>query len=193
MAAFDAFSSAAGTTSPVTWSHTNAGNCIVVTVTSNAGTTDLTTAVTYGGVSLSRLGYVVSNGAGGGNIGGVALWGLYSGTLPTGANNVVVTTTSAQAICGAVSATAATGLGAAVTTSGNATSGSVTVPSTSTGGLVVSGACDGNNGATFAATGGTVRWSKLVDAITGAGNAAEATWASSAGSKIGRASCRERV
>lgn len=53
------------------------------------GAGDSVSAVTYGGVSLTQLesfGTITGNGR-------TELWGLVGGSVPTGANNVVVTTT----------------------------------------------------------------------------------------------------
>ena len=92
--AFDAVGPAGGggastLTSPLTFAHINsaAGNALLVGVNYDAGTTALATAVTYGGVALSRLGTIPGNNAG---PGGCDLWGRIGG-LPTGSNTVSVT------------------------------------------------------------------------------------------------------
>ena len=75
-------------TTPLTWTHVNGGNCIIVGITFEYYNTNQITSVTYGGVSISFLGYVPSDNQGNG--GGVSLYGLQGATVPGGSNTVSV-------------------------------------------------------------------------------------------------------
>ena len=158
------------TASPTTWSHTNAGNCIVVIANWTSGGSSNITAVTYGGVSLSRIAQVAG---GGGTAGGCDVWGVISGALPTGANTVSVTGGSPSAsnhvCCGSISATGAGSFGTPVTGSATAGTLSATVTGTVSGGLIVAGATFGGSFVSATANSpGTLRFSALGDSNGGA-------------------------
>ena len=76
------------TTSPGTWTHVNGGNGIFVGVTIFTGSSNTVTGVTYGGVTVPLVAFIVSGT--GGTAGGVALYGLIGPTCPTGSNTVSV-------------------------------------------------------------------------------------------------------
>jgi hypothetical protein len=121
------------------WSHTNSagGNAFVVLAheTSNGSVS----AVSYGGVALTKLGFKASNTA----ADGVSLWGKI-GSLPTGVNTITVTGFTSYA--GSCSYTGAASFGTVFSNSAAGGNSSVTITSTTTGGMCVVGACDGGAG-----------------------------------------------
>lgn len=174
-----------GTATPLEWAHVNSGNCVVVAATSDTGTSNLVTGVTYGGVTLPFLKFVISNNS---VYGGIALYGGVSGvagvgTLPTGSNTVSVAFTgAASTIGGSVSAASAGSLGTPVSNYGAAGNMSVTVPGTTSGGLVVVAGCEGATGGTWGGSNGVaLRWSRNVASDSGADNAGGGTVASAVG------------
>lgn len=140
-----------------TWTHVNNGNGIVVGVTIFTGS-DTTTAVSYGGVALSKIGFSFTGTVT--QSGGISFWGRIGG-LPTGSNTVSVTTTDTNnKNAGSISFSAAGSFGTAfLANSGNAavTSLAVTVNGTHTGGLIVTAACHGAS-TTWGLTGGTLQF-----------------------------------
>jgi hypothetical protein len=146
------------------WTHINGGNGIVVGCTVYQGTSDTITAVSYGGVALSKLGFIADSN------GGFSMWGLVGATCPTGSNTVQVTKTGTDhCIAGSISVAGAGGFGTAFTAqnSGAVTSQAITVNGTTTGGLIV--CMFANGGATtLGLTGGTQRWTLLGTVNTGA-------------------------
>lgn len=188
--AFDAVgpssSGAGGTTgsltSPLTWTHTNNGNAIVVGCTSYTGSANTITGVTYGGVALTFLGFVQG---GSGGAGGIALYGKVGG-LPTGANTVSVAFTGGGNVnAGSISFTGAGSLGTAVTaaSSGSAASVTCSVANTTTGGMIAAAASYGGTQLnTFSGTNSvTVRWQHPGTTNTGADNGVGGTVASTGG------------
>jgi hypothetical protein len=168
-----------GSTSPLTWSHTNSGNAIIVGVTCFDGTANNVTAVTYGGVALNFLGYVAADNAG---PGGVAMYGLVSASLPAGANTVSVSFSVANNHnAGSISLAGASSLGTPVTAFASASSITASVPSTTTGGMVVSAVSFGSPN-TFSATSPNVlRWAHNSSGNSGADNGAGGTEPSAGG------------
>jgi hypothetical protein len=188
--AFDAVGPAGGggaksTATPLTWLHINsaAGNAFLAGFNYRTGTTSDVTAVTYGGVALSRLGQVPGNNVG---PGGMDLWGKIGG-LPTGSNTVSVTfgTATADLVTGgSISLTGAVSFGTAVTGFASATSISVNVTGTTTGGMIVAAASFGNSAAVFATTSpGTQRWAVTGDSNEAADNTTAGTWPSPGGTQ----------
>jgi hypothetical protein len=189
--AFDAVGPAGGgghssTTSPTTWAHINsaAGNAIIVGINYQAGSSPQTTVVTYGAVSLSRLGTAPAAGTG---PGGIELWGAIGG-LPTGSNTVsATTTTGGNAITsGSVSFTGAATFSAAQTavSSGNTTSISLNFTGTTSGNMIVATASNGNGSSVFATNSpGIQRWAVNGDSNTGADNTVGGTWNSPGGTQ----------
>lgn len=184
--AFDAVGpSSSGTgsaTSPLTWTHVNSGNGILVGTTIFNGSTNTVTAVTYGGVSVPFLGFV-SGGSGG--AGGVALYGLVGPTCPTGSNTVSMSfSDGANHNAGSISVSGAGSLGTAVTGTGtNTASVTASVSGTTTGGLIVAaGSYGGSSLNTFSGTNGvTVRWQHPGSGNTGSDNGVGGTVASTGG------------
>jgi len=182
--AFDAVGpSSAGvgfTTSPGTWTHVNNGNGIVVGCTVFTGSSDTVTGVTYGGVALTKIGFVSDTA------GGVSFWGLIGPTCPTGSNTVSVAVSDGtnNHNAGSISVSAAGSFGTPVTgqTASNTTSLAVTVNGTVADGLIVSVAAHGNSG-TWGFTGGTVQWSHNGTSGSGADNGAGGTIASAGGNQ----------
>ena len=162
--AFDAVGPAGGagaksTATPLTWAHINsaAGNAICVGINYRTGTSSDVTTVTYGGVTLSRLGQVPANNAG---PGGMDLWGKI-GALPTGSNTVSVTFGTATAdfvTGGSISLTGAVSFGTAVTGFAAAGSVSVNVTGTISGNMIVAVASYGNSLVFSTTSPGTQRW-----------------------------------
>ena len=179
---FDAFgpgtAGVKSSTSPMTWTHFNSGNGIFVGVTDQTGTTDNVTAVTYGGVSLTKLSYKATSN------GGVTFWELHGPTCPTGLNTVSVTfSVSQNHNAGSISVYNADTLGTVFNagTTGASPTQAVTVNGTTTGGLIVTVAANGG-GSTFSiSAGGTKRWEQLNGSTTGADNGAGATIPSTGG------------
>ena len=185
--AFDAVgpgaSGTSSTTSPLTWSHTNsaAGNAFLVGVNYQSGTSPQTSAVSYGAASLSRLGTVPADNAG---PGGVELWGVIGG-LPTGANTVSVTFTTAgnHTAGGSVSLTGAATFGAAFTNFASSTSVSVNVTGTTSGNLIFAVASVGNDTGFSTTSPGVQRWAASGDNSSGADNTIAGTWAAPGGTQ----------
>lgn len=144
----------------------------MVTAQWGTGGTNPYTGVSYGGTSLSLIAAVASDNQ---TSGGVALYGVVSNSLPTGANNVVISGgNSSLQWSGAGSYSGAGSLSAGNTAFGVATTGtgnSISVPSTTTGGRVVSTTCFGGQGITaFTATSpATKRWQNLASNASGSG------------------------
>ncbi len=164
--AFDAVGPAGGagmndsTAGPATWAHINsaADNAIVVGITFfTTGSSDVT-AVTYGAVSLARLGQQASGGI---TSGGIDYWGKVGG-LPTGSNTVSVSHSRTESHnCGSASYSGAGSLGTAVVA--NAVNvGSIASPSiaSTSGGIVTGAACKGSSSGGWSVTSGTLRWFK---------------------------------
>ena len=190
MVAFDAVGPAGGAgtnsaTTPLTWTHADAANAtaILAAVTSVTGSSNVVTAVTYGGQALALQGFAQSDTAG---LGGIA---LYAKLSPLAGSNTVSAafTGGGDTIAGSVSATGACTLGTPVSASpAAASSASVTVPGTTAGGLIVVCACfgGGGGGGTFSGTNGvTVAWQKSVGTSTAADNAVMGYVASAGGSQ----------
>jgi hypothetical protein len=184
--AFDAVGPAGGagtafTTGPGTWTHVNTGNGILVACTVFTGSTDTVTAATYGGVSLSKIGFTNTGAA----AGGISYWGLAGPTCPTGSNTVSVTASDTNNHnAGSVSFSASGSFGTLFTAnSGGAgtTSQAVTVNGTTTGGLIVTFACHGANGGTWGLTGGTVRVTHDTGSSSGSDNIGGGTAPSTGG------------
>jgi hypothetical protein len=87
-----------GPVSTRSWSHTNAGNCIVVAVTK---TTSNAPSCTYGGVNIPLVYGLANDGGYFTYTSRIAIFALVDNALPTGANTVAVTQ------CGTASAAAA--------------------------------------------------------------------------------------
>ena len=176
--ALDATNSAASSSFSLT--NSAAGNAIIVTGETLGTGTNTITSVTYGAVTLSLLGFLLSNNSGSG---GVALYGKVGG-LPTGANTVTVNGGPPE-WCGAATYTGVASIGTAVTNFGSSNTGTATVTGTTSGGMVVAGSCFGGGagGGTFTATSpATLRWQQNVNANSGAGNGCMVDRASSGGS-----------
>jgi hypothetical protein len=185
--AFDAVgpssAGAASATSPLTWTHVNGGNGILVGVTIFNGGTNTVTAVTYGGVTVPVLGFIPSDNS---TAGGVALYGLVGGTCPTGSNTVSIAfSDAANHNAGSISVAGAGSLGTAVT--GFASAGSVTasVTGTTVGGLIVAACCYGGTAlATITGTNSvTTQWEHNGSTSSGADNGAGGTVASAGGTQ----------
>jgi hypothetical protein len=152
------------------WSHTNsaAGNAIVVAARDGTGTS--VTAISYGGVSLTKLASHASN-AGEGNTDGLTFWGKIGG-LPTGANTVTVTGFNSWG--GSYSAANAGSFGTVFTTDNNDpdgdTAGSITLTGTAVGGICVAATSFGSSGTPTAGSGSTVRWIELANSDSASGN-----------------------
>lgn len=171
------------TNSPHTWTHVNSGNCIIIGfVNSNGVTTNIVSAVTYGGVSIPLLKWQGSSSGG-----GFGLWGLAGATVPTGSNTVSVTFTIANdAIAGSISLKNVSSLGTPVSaaTTTNGSSFSISVPGTTTGGMIVVGSSFGgaNGGGTFSGTNSvTVGWQDVVSNSGPADNGVQGYVASTGG------------
>lgn len=158
-----AFDAAVGSTSS-SWSHTNSGNAILVGVCSGTGSSDVVTAVSYGGVALAKLGHINSDNQ---SSGGCSLWGKFSATLPTGSNTVSVTGFTLWA--GSASYTGAGSIGTAVTAFGNSGSGSVSISGTTTGGMCAAVNAFGTSATVSATSPGSKRWDEEVNSLSGAG------------------------
>lgn len=186
--AFDAVGPAGGAgtasaTTPLTWTHINGGNAIIIGVTTFTGTTNAVTSVTYGGVSVPFLGFIPSDNSTGG---GIALYGLQGATVPSGSNTVSVAFTGANnTIGGSVSYSGAGSLSAATTNYGTATGGVFTSTAivTHTGGILTAAACYGTTGGTWGVTSGSLRWSHNTSASTAADNAGAGDIASTGASQ----------
>jgi len=185
MVTFDAASTGTpAQSSPITWSHTNNGNAILVGCNWDTGTTDTITAVSYGGVALAKLGSIRSGAA---SNGGISFWGKVGG-LPAGANTVSVThgaSTNGLMCPGAISVSGAGSLGTPVTNSATGVASvSASVTGTTSGGLIVATACFGNSTGTFSTTApGTQRWAKTGDSNTGSDNTTGQTCPSPGGTQ----------
>jgi hypothetical protein len=172
---------------PLTWAHVNAlaANGIVVGVNYRSGTSPEATAVTYGGVALSRLGTVPSGNVG---PGGIDLWGRIGG-LPTGSNTVSVTFSGGagnNTTGGSVSFVGANTFSAVQTyfDAGPVASITKNFLGSIAGNVIVAAACEGNGSAVFATNSpGTQRWSILGDSAGGADNTVGGTWASPGGTQ----------
>jgi len=173
MVAFDAAGpSSAGTgqsTSPITWTHVNNGNGILIGVTIFGGSTNTVTACTYAGVTIPLVKFQTS---GAGANGGGALYGLVGPTCPTGSNTVSMswTDTATNHNCGSVSVTGAGAIGtpvsSAVITNANC---SQAVTATTNGGLVISLVAQGS-GTTFTASAPNI---KRVEHLASASSSAD--------------------
>lgn len=182
---FDAVGPAGGagtnsSTTPLTWTHVNGGNAILIGVTSFGGNTNQITGVTYGGVTIPLLGYIPSGNASGG---GIALYGLQGATVPSGSNTVSAAFTGVNdKIGGSVSYSGAGSLSAGTTnygTSGNLVSTAIV---THTGGILVAAGCDGSSG-TWGVTSGNLRWSDNASGGSASDNAAGGDIASTGASQ----------
>lgn len=185
---FDAVGPAAGagitnTVSPITWTHVNNGNAIIVAVIIGTQSGNPVTAVTYGGVTLPLIKFQATSSSAAGS----AQYGLVSNTLPQGSNTVSVTFTGStnDIICGSVSLLGAGSLGTPVSTGPAAgTSVSISVPGTTTGGMIVASSSygGGTGGGTFSGTNSvTVRWQLSVSSAFNGDNGVEGTVPSTGG------------
>lgn len=167
----------------MSWSHTNAGNALIVAVSNDSGSSSLASAVNYGGTPLSFLGYQRANGTSG--TGGASIFGVISASLPTGANTVTVTTTSGTSTGGSISVTGAGSFGTLFTAAASAASISATVTGTTSGGLIICAATYGGTGlgSFTAATGGTIQDTGIGNNNSGSNNMPIGTWASPGGSQ----------
>lgn len=160
----------------LSWSHTNAGNLLIVGVSVGQNPDTATTTCAYAGVSMATVGKVHV-----GNLtaGYVQMFSLFSPAA--GANTVAVSSTAnADLIGGSVSFTGAGSLGTPVTANPNAvTSASVTVATTTTTGMVVDAFAWGVGAAATSTQ--TQRWQKVLNASTAAGDGAASTAASTGG------------
>ena len=194
MVAYDAVGpSAAGiasATTPLTWTHINGGNALLVGAnTYNAGSNTVT-GVTYGGVTIPLLGWCPS----GGGSGGIGLYGLVGGALPSGSNTVSVAFTGgSDTIGGSVSYSGAGGFSAtavaspAVTSGNSATSAAMT---THAGGILAAVASYGGLWITpWSCTGGNVRWGNAQSGSSGADNALQGDIASTGASQTITLAC----
>lgn len=189
--AFDAVGPAGGagktsTTSPITWAHINsaAGNAIIVGINYQSGTSPQTSAITYGAVSLSRLGTLPAGNAG---PGGIELWGVIGG-LPTGSNTISATFTAGGSVVtgGSISFTGAATFSAAQTdgSSGNQTSITFNFTGTTSGNMIVAAASEGNGSSVFATNSpGIQRWAVNGDSNSAADNTVGGTWSSPGGTQ----------
>jgi hypothetical protein len=150
-------------------------------MTISSGSANTITSVSYGAtqgsaVGLSFLKYVASAGTG---PGGLSLYGLVGGTVPTGANTVyVVASDAGNHNAGSVSVSGAASLGTPVSAvaATSVTSVAVVVNATTTGGLVVAAACFGGGAGsgTFAGTNSvSVKWQHNGSISTAADNGVE--------------------
>lgn len=183
--AFDAVGpSSSGTgsaTSPLTWTHVCGATAteIVVGATIFNGSTNVITAVTYGGQSLTLVGFIPSDND---SAGGIALYHLTN--PPTGSNTVSVSFTGGgNTNAGSISFTGSSGIGTAVTGFSNATSVSASVTNTTTGGMVTAAASYGGTQLnTFSGTNGvTVQWQHPGSGNSGSDNGVGGTVASTGG------------
>ena len=186
--AFDAVGPAGGggtasATSPLTWTHINGGSatCIVIGATIFTGSSNVITAVTYGGVSCTLAGFVVS---GSGGAGGIAMYYLVN--PPTGSNTVSVTFTGGNdTVAGSISFTGSGSTGTPVTGSSSGSTASITasVSNTTTGGMVAAACCYGGTALiTITGTNGvTAQWFKAGSTNSGADNGAGGNVASTGG------------
>lgn len=168
-------------TSPITWTHVNSGNCIVIYTIFEGNATNPVTAVTYGGVTIPLVKAQISNTGG-----GCVAYGLVGGTVPTGSNTVSVSFSTDTLITGSVSLGNVLSLGTPVSSNAAtaASSATISVPGTTTGGMIVAGTSygGGSGGGTFTGTNGvTIRWQKTVTNSGPAGNGVEGTVASTGG------------
>jgi hypothetical protein len=174
------------TVSPHTWTHVNNGNCIIVAFDASAASTNLVSAVTYGGVNIPLL--TSQNGAGA--TPNLTVYGLAGPTVPTGSNTVSVTFTtgSGDFIAGSVSLSGAASLGTPVSNSiAGAGAGTLTVsvPGTTAGGVIVASATfGGGGGGTFSGTNGvTIGWQNNVGTGNAGDNATMGTVSSAGGAQ----------
>jgi hypothetical protein len=186
--AFDAVGPAGGlgnydtTGTAGSYAHVNNGNAILVGLTSTTGTVNQVTSCTYGGVALNFLGFITA-----GTGGGCAIYGLVSGSLPTGSNNVVWASAAATTCAGSLSFTAAGSFGALFTginANGLSVTGNVT--GTTIGGIIAAFSSFGGGGgsqAMSASSPGTTRVNCVGDASGPANNLAGGTWASPGGTQ----------
>jgi len=173
-------SSAVAGTSATSWSHTNSGNAIVVGVIWDSGGTDVTTAISYGGVALSKLGSIPGDN---GTAGGISLWGRIGG-LPSGSNTVSVTTGSTSCFGGSMSFFGAAAFGSAQTFFGNGNPISVGATGTDPNGMIAAASSYGGGagGGTFSATGAaTQRFGVIGNNGGGSSNSEGETAPSAAG------------
>jgi hypothetical protein len=174
--------SSAGTAFTATsgsWTHVNGGNGILVGCTVFTGSSDTITAVSYGGVALTHLGYIGPNGAG-----GVSFWGLAGPSCPTGSNTVQVTKTgTSNCNAGSVSVAGAGSFGSlfSAQNGGSATSQAITVTGTTAGGLIVSVAAWGGGGTSSVSSPATQQWSHPNSSSSGADGGGGATCPSPGG------------
>lgn len=143
--AHDATSTLASGTGTRSWTHTPVGTPAGVVVVIAGGAVDETSAVTYGGVSMSRE-YTAANTAG--ENGTTSCW--YLNAPGTGAKTVEITRSGATAyIALATTGTSATGYSSIVTgdtyTSTNTSSAGFTLTLDSTAALIVGGIYSGEN------------------------------------------------
>jgi hypothetical protein len=176
-------SSAASTS--LSWSHVNAGSCLVVGVSMGLNTTSnsISLAVTYGGVAMASLGKVNSGGPTNQN-GFVELFYL----LPAAAGTATVAVTASggtptSLIGGSASFSGVTaiGVGAASFNPAGTLTSSLVIPTQSTTGMVVDALCWGSGTAGTATQ--TQRWMKNLNSSTGAGDSGQST-AAATGSAV---------
>jgi hypothetical protein len=150
--AFDAASTAKGTTGSFTFSHTCTGSNLILTVgvAINAAASATVNAVTYNGVALTKVDSIANSISS-------DLWYLVGPA--TGAHSIVValSASGAMTVCNAASYTGvsqSTPLGTKVTASGNSNTPSVTVTS-ATGQLVVDSVAQNSANGTATLTAGS--------------------------------------
>ncbi len=173
-------SSASSGVSSTSWTHNNSGNAIVVGVIWDSGGTDVTSAISYGGVALSKLGSIPSDNN---TAGGISLWGRIGG-LPTGSNTVSVTTGSTSCFGGSMSFFGAAAFGSAQTFFGNGNPVSVGATGTDPNGMIAAASSYGGGagGGTFSATGAaTQRFAVIGNNGGGSSNSEGETAPSAAG------------